>query len=139
MTDAQSYAERLKSLTKAQQPASEPVKEEGEYQTFAFGRVCNKPQISVTFRQLRAKGYNFAYSHYYSVVDDHPNSAFEVEFTRHVVHIKGRNLETLHRLLCDHKVREVVQSDALQAKLLPEGTPVVTHMEVRKKSGEEEG
>ncbi len=135
MTDALSYADRLKHIAKAE---TFPEAHEEEYRAFAFGRVSNKPQISVTFRLLDAKGYNFAYSHYYALIDDHPNSAFEVEFTRHIVIIKGRNLETLHRLLCDHKVREVVQSDPLQAKLLPEEVPVVTHMEVRKKSGAEE-
>lgn len=141
MNETLSYAERMKALAKPKlRPAETEIEEwegEAEYQAFAFGRVGNKPQISVTFRLINAKGYNFAYSHYYGIVDDHPNVSFSIEFTRHVVLIAGRNLEMLHRLLCDHKVREVRQVDELEAKVLPDGVPVVTHMEIRKKTSEE--
>ncbi len=142
MNDALSYSERLKALGRPKPTLPDsPIEEgagEGEYQAFGFGRVGNKPQISVTFRLVNAKGYNFAYSHYYGIVDDHPNVSFTVEFTRHLVMIEGRNLEMLHRLLCDHKVREVRQVDELEAKMLPEEVPVVTRIEVRVKSANED-
>lgn len=143
MNDTLSYSERMKALAKPKpKPVGMEIEEgegEAEYQAFAFGRVGNKPQISVTFRLVNAKGYNFAYSHYYGIVDNHPNISFSIEFTRHVVMIEGRNLEMLHRFLCDHKVREVHQVDELEAKVLPEGVPVVTKMEVRVKTADEGG
>ncbi len=138
MSDSLSYSDRVKSLGKPKPVEAEAEDSEDEYQAFGFGRVGNKPQISVTFRLVNAKGYNFAYSHYYGIVDDHPNVSFAIEFTRHVVMIEGRNLETLHRLLCDHKVREVHQMDELEAKVLPDEVPVVTKIEVRIKSTHEE-
>lgn len=136
VSESRSYAERLKSLAKPEPDGAEG--DEAEYKAFVFGRAGNKPQLSVTFRILGAKGYNFAYSHYYGIVDDHPNVSFEVEFTRHIVRIEGRNLEMLYRLLCDHKVREVHQLDELEAKVLPDGAAVVTKIEVRAKTADEQ-
>ena len=118
-------------------PAPPAAAEDDEYTAFAGGRVGVKPQQSVTFRTAAGAGLTLAYAHLYAVADDGPEAGFTLEFTRHTVEVRGRNLARLHRLLGDHRAREVRACDPLHGQLVPDGQPVVTGLDIRSKSEEQ--
>lgn len=125
--------ERTSLFDTLRHPLSQSAAEvEEEITSYASGRIGNKPQLTVTFRQVDGSSQAFAYSHLYSVAADAESGSFAVEFSQHVVLILGRNLAHLHRLLCDHKVHTVQELSPTQAMALPEQQPVVTSVRVSK-------
>ena len=103
----------------------------------AGGRVANKAQLSVTFRTAAGAGLTLAYAHLYGIADDGPEAGFTLEFTRHRVTVRGRHLGRLHRLLGDHRVREVRACDPLHARLVPDGEPVITGLEIYQQANDQ--
>jgi hypothetical protein len=131
MSDAGVFAEKLKEVRRhLAEPVIPVAAEEGEYRAYASGRVGNRPQVSVTFRGKDGLGKTLAYCHLYSLDDENPNLGATLEFTRHRVVVKGRNLTELVRLLGDHKVREVQETDEMHALTLAPEAPVVTTVQV---------
>lgn len=128
MADTTLFKERLKS---AGRPAPSESDGEEEYTACSFGRVGIRPQIAITFRKANGSGRSFAYSHLYAVSDENPNLGFIVEFTRHTVTVHGRNLLRIYKLVCDHKARELLETDEIHALLLAESEPVITRIDVR--------
>lgn len=140
MNDASIYTERLKEVRRQLAEPVIPVaaEEDGEYRAFAGGRIGGRSQMSVTFTRKDGRQITLAYCHLYCVtVDDSPNLGCTAEFTRHRVVLKGRNLAELVRLLGDHKVREIQETDDLHALTYAPDAPVVTAVEVLdKRDGE---
>ena len=120
----------LRALARPQ-PATPAAADDDEYTAFAGGRVGVKAQQSVTFRTAGGAGLTLAYAHLYGIADDGPEAGFTLEFTRHTVAVRGRNLGRLHKLLGDHRAREVRACEPLHGKLVPDGEPVVTGLEIR--------
>ena len=112
-------------LRPAARPRAGPA-EDDDYTALAGGRVGQKAQQAVTFRTATGAGLTLAYAHLYAITDDGPEAGFTLEFTRHLVTVRGRHLGRLHRLLGDHRAREVRACDPLHARLVPDGEPVVT-------------
>ena len=92
----------------------------------------------MTFRLKNGRGKTLAYSHLDAIDDDNPNLGCAIEFTRHRVILKGRNLAELVRLLGVHKVREVVEVDEIHSLTHSPDAPVVTAIEVQEKREREE-
>lgn len=132
------HSDRLRDLRRlvAEPAAPAAAAEEDEYRAFASGRVSNRPQVSVTFAHKDGRAKTIAYSHFYCLDVENPNLGCVVEFTRHRVTLRGRNLAELARLLGDHKVREVRETDELHALTLATDAPVVTAVEVFDKRDE---
>lgn len=139
MSTTSEYAERLKEVRRQlNEPAAADAGGEDEYRAYASGRVGNRPQISLTLTKKDGRGKTLSYSHFYCLDFDNPNLGCVVEFTRHRVTLKGRNLAELVRLLGDHKAREIQETDELHAMTLGPAAPVVTSIEVLdKRDGEE--
>ncbi|AWM40156.1 hypothetical protein GobsT_14070 [Gemmata obscuriglobus] len=134
------FGERVKDVRRILAevaPGAAPV-EDDEPRPFACGRVGHRAQIAVTFARKDGRAKTLAYSHLYCLDTDNPNLGCVLEFTRHRVTVQGRNLAELVRLLGDHKVREVCQTDEMHALALGPNVPVVTTLEVRGKRAAEE-
>lgn len=132
MDDADNTLQTLLRAAARPRPGP-PADADDEYSAFAGGRVGVRPQQSVTFRTAAGAGLTLAYAHLYGIADDGPEGGFTLEFTRHWVAVRGRHLSRLHRLLGDHRVREVRACDPLHAQLVSEGEPVVVGLDIRAK------
>ena len=76
----------------------------------AVGRVGTRPQLTVAFRLRDGTALAFSYAHLYRVASAGQGEV-AVEFSEHVVTVRGRNLVRLLRALCDHRLREVWEGD----------------------------
>lgn len=104
--------------------------EERDVVAYANGRIGNKPQLMVTFRQVNGASNTFAYSHLYSVTTDVDGAGFVAEFSQHKVAVQGRNLAGLYRYFCDHKVQLVLAMGESQAMAADETDSVVTAISI---------
>ncbi|MCC7336742.1 MAG: hypothetical protein IT422_16750 [Pirellulaceae bacterium] len=103
-----------------------------QYRAFGFVRkpVSNEPMIR--FIKLNGVQKSLAYSHLYDI-DFDPRTGITIDFTQHIVEIKGRGLLQGFERMSAHRVIFVAEADRPTAVLVPEGEPVITGLEIKSK------
>ena len=109
-------------------PAKEP---DEEYEPFASGRIGNRPQLTLVFRKADHSVHALAYSYLYSITSDNPGMGFALDFTHAKVEIKGRNLERLFQLVCQHRAMEIIEAGRSDDFVTPASEPLVARIEIK--------
>jgi hypothetical protein len=104
---------------------------DAEYSAYAHGRISRLPQQSVIFRFADGSVRAFAYAYFYGVEGDDPTTGFTIDFSQHKVKVQGKNLETLFRLICQHRVAEVREAGRSRTFDGPDDIPLVSKIQVQ--------
>jgi hypothetical protein len=90
-------------------PAARQAESQPEYEPYAKGLIGFQSQHVLVFRQASGRVRGFSYSYFYDIDTDDPASGFMIDFTHAKVRVTGQNLEALFRLVCQHRVAEIVE------------------------------
>jgi hypothetical protein len=104
---------------------------EEEYEPFANGRVGNKPQLTLVFRKADGSVLAIAYSYLCKIQSDNPALGFVMDFAHAKVEVRGRNLERLFQLVCQHKAVEIVEAARNQVFDVSQEAPLVEEIIVK--------
>ena len=102
---------------------------ESDYSAYAHGRISRLPQLTLIFRLADGSAQAFAYAYFYAAEAVDPAHGFTLDFSQNKVKLQGRNLETLFRLICQHRASEVREADRSQSFEVAEDAPVVERIE----------
>lgn len=105
---------------------------EAEYSAYAQGRISRHSQSTLMFRMADGSVRAFAYSYFYGAESVDPAEGFTLDFSQNKVTIRGRNLETLLRLICQHRVAEVREAGRSQGLAAEADAAIVERIEVDK-------
>lgn len=122
-----SLLEKAGRSSPAATPSSAPAADDSEsdYSAYAQGRISRHTQLSLMFRHADGSVRVFAYAYLCGAESTDPAVGFALDFSRHKVNIAGRNLETLLRLICQHRVAEIREAERSQAFAAPADAPIV--------------
>ena len=109
--------------------ASEP-ENESDYTAYAHGRISRHTQQMLAFRFADGTTRGFAYAYLYCLDSPDINRGFTLDFTHHKVKVEGRNLETLARLIGQHRVAEVREAERSRSFENAASEPVVERITV---------
>lgn len=84
---------------------------EPEEETTSFGRIGNRPLLSVRFCKRDGTAWSFAYAHGYSILAD-GRGKLVVTFSGHTVTVEGRNLGRVHDYLDAHRLAALREADS---------------------------
>lgn len=113
-------------------PMAEPEIETADtYQPFARGLIGNRAQLVLRFRKANGHVRGISYSYFYAIGSDDPSGGFVIDFSHAKVEVTGKNLEHLFRLVCEHRVLEIVESARHQSLARPSDEPIVERIEFK--------
>jgi hypothetical protein len=85
--------------------------DETDYTAFSFGRVGNRPQMTLVFRMNSGEVIGFPYAHITGIRADDCERSFTIDFGTATVTVVGNGLGRLFRYVCEHRVLEIVELD----------------------------
>ena len=132
-TNNQSIRSLLDKSGRGKSPAANDSldsESDAEYSAYAHGRISRLPQQSVIFRFADGSVRAFAYAYFYGVEGDDPTTGFTIDFSQHKVKVQGKNLETLFRLICQHRVAEVREAGRAISFEVTADLPFVIRIEI---------
>jgi predicted RecB family endonuclease len=108
---------------------------EADYSAYAHGRISRHTQSMVIFRRADGSANAFAYAYVMSVAGEDTTSEFRIDFSQHKVVVKGRNLETLFQLVCQHRVAEIREAERNQNLTATPDAAVVESIQIDDAAG----
>jgi hypothetical protein len=100
--------------------------EADEYQAFSYGRIGNRPQLTLVIRQAAGGVRGFPYARFEGIgADQDESNGFFVRFGREIVSFEGRNLGELFGYVCNYRASEIFEADRHTAMQIGEGKGVV--------------
>ena len=121
--------EKPRPQLRAEPATASPAEPDAEpadvYTPFASGRIGNRPQLVLLFRQASGAVRGFSYSYFYCVESDNPAQGFAIDFAHVKVTVVGRNLDLLFRYVCQHRAAEIVEVARNQNLELGASEPVI--------------
>ncbi|GAB5515196.1 hypothetical protein [Rhodopirellula baltica] len=103
-----------------------------DYRAFGYSRKPVSSDPMINFIDSTGTQTAFAYGHLYQTKYD-PSEGIVIEFTEHVVSIRGRRLGEAFAKLVSQRVVFVAEADRPTAVLVPDDLPVVTRLEIADK------
>lgn len=130
--------EKPRPLPRTESPPASPLPAEAEpaevYTPFASGRIGNRPQLVLLFRQASGAVRGFSYSYFYGVESNNSAEGFVIDFTHVKVQVVGQNLQQLFRLVCEQRVAEIVELGRSDRLAAAREEPVVERIDFQGKS-----
>jgi hypothetical protein len=114
------------SLRLPSAPSVEP--EVGGYQPYAVENYFGELVQTLTFRLKDGSQFAKPY-HWLGEIEFDPSTGIRLRFSDTTITLSGRNLAPLFTLLCDYKVRWVLEADRPTALLVPESGTVIEAIE----------
>lgn len=102
--------------------------EEEEYQAFSFGRVGQKPQFTVAFKQADGFCEGLSYSDFRGWTTSDGNTSFELLFAGRKIGVEGSNLGRILELIRQHRLSDLTEASRSQAMQCAVNEPVVTKL-----------
>lgn len=102
-------------------------RESDDYRAFGFNRKSVNSDPMINLVDSRGVQEALAYGHLYRLRFD-PSEGITLEFTEHVVTIRGRGLREGYQRLAMQRVVFIAEADRATAVLVPEKEPVITSL-----------
>lgn len=122
---------RTPSRTAISSESARPAETEADQRPFASGRVGDRPQVTLCFRKKSGYVRGFSYLHFCGIESEDPAQGFAIEFSQWRITVTGHNLEPLFRMVCQHRVAEIRESDRGQASSVADQDTVVDRIDFR--------
>ena len=103
-----------------------------DYRAFGYSRKPVSSDPMINFIDSTGNQTAFAYGHLYQTRFD-PSDGITIEFTEHLVSIRGRRLGEAFAKLVSQRVVFVAEADRPTAVLIPDNEPVVTTLLISQK------
>lgn len=128
-TNVRSLLEKAGRHAPAMKEGGEPDVN-ADYSAYAHGRISRHTQAMLIFRRADGSAKAFAYACLLSVSGDDTTAEFRMDFSQHKVSVRGRNLETLFHLICQHKVAEIREAERHQGLAAAPEAAVVESIQI---------
>jgi hypothetical protein len=107
---------------------------DGEYRAFSASRLGLRSEVMLDLVFRTGKHESLSYAHLYCLSYD-PTDGIVMQFTDHVVSIRGHKLKDLYRYLRSHRVIFICEADSPTSKLLATNEAIVNAIAVEGKVG----
>lgn len=115
-----------------QLPEVDSYVDQSKYLAFGISRKAWGGEPMINFIKCRGDHHALSYSHLYGVRFN-PSIGIAIEFSDHIVTIRGRGLAASYEKLVMQRVVFVTEADRSTAGLIPDGEPVVTELSIEQK------
>ncbi|EMB15079.1 hypothetical protein [Rhodopirellula europaea] len=115
-----------------QLPEVDSYVEQSKYLAFGISRKAWGGEPMINFISCRGDHHAISYSHLYGVKFN-PSLGITIEFSDHVVLVRGRGLASSYEKLVMQRVVFIVEADRSTAALIPDDEPVVTELLIEQK------
>lgn len=105
-----------------------PPAEAEEYEAFSFGRVGQKPQFTVAFKQADGFSEGLSYSDFRGWTTPDGNTSLELIFVGRKIAIEGSNLGRILDLIRQHRLFDLTEASRSQAMQCSADEPIVTKL-----------
>lgn len=129
MSEPTSILDRLHPSAQNTLDEIDVYSEGDDYRAFGFSRKPISSDPMINFIDRRGVHEAIAYGHLYRIQFD-PSEGITLEFTDHIVTIRGRRLHEGHRKLVMQRVVFVCEADQPTAALVGQNEPAITKLEI---------
>lgn len=118
----------------ARPAATPPLAEAGEeeYSAYAHGRISRHIQLTLMCWHADGSCHAFAYSYFCGATCSDSKEGFVLNFTHQMVKVTGRNLDSLLRLICQHRVAEIRTLSRSEGLAVEADAPIIENIEIHK-------
>ncbi|MEM8669449.1 MAG: hypothetical protein AAGG48_18130 [Planctomycetota bacterium] len=127
MNEPVSILDRLQPTAQDDSAEIDVYSEGEDYRAFGFSRkpIASDPMID--FIDRHGVHEALSYSHLYRIRFD-PSEGMTLEFTDHIVTLRGHHLQKGHQRLTMHRVVFIAEADHATAALVTADEPVITSL-----------
>lgn len=113
-------------------PIEPRLEEEAEYQAFAYGRVCRKPELMIEFRKADGSRLALPYIELREIETSDPEAGFRLLIAQRKITVEGSRLEACYRFLKQNRIAELIEADRPTAMSAGDHEPIITSLRVQK-------
>lgn len=127
--ETSSILERAGLAPETSSPDADCFSEDGQYRAIGISRKAWGGEPMINFIARTGDHQAIAYNHLYRIQFD-PSNGITLDFTNHNIVIQGRNLAEAYQKLVMQRVIFVVEADDATRRLVADGDPVVTSLQI---------